>query len=99
MVAIKSSISSNEIQTDYVSNGSIAACQVSWGNLPLCIVCVFSPPHDTTYTYYLDDFEQLFLFLKKQRKAHDELIVYGDLNLDQTNQNTIEPGTDREKCS
>ena len=38
-----------------------------------------------------------FLFLKKQRKAHDELIVYGDLNLDQINWNTIEPGTDREK--
>ena len=97
MVAIKSSISSEEIQTDYDNIGSIAACQVSLGNLSLCIVCVYSPPHDSKYTYTICDFEQLFLFLKKQQKAHDELIVYGVLNLDQINWNTLEPGTDREK--
>ena len=97
MVAIKSSISSDEIQTDYDKNGSKAACQVSLGNLSLCIVCIYSPPHDSKYTYTICDFGKLFLFLKKQQKAHNELIVYSDLNHDQINWNTLEPGTDREK--
>ena len=69
MVAIKSSISSDEIETDYDNNGSIAACQVSLGNLSLCIVCVYSPPHDSKYTYTIDDFEQLFFISKETTES------------------------------
>ena len=63
MAAIKSSILvAIKIQTDYDNNGSIAACHVSLGNLSLCIVCVYSYPHDSKYKFAIDNFEQLFLF-------------------------------------
>ena len=97
MIAVKNSISSDELETDFETDGSIAACKVCIGNLSIAIVCVYSPPVESKYTFTSDDFERLYSFLKKQHTFHDELIIYGDFNLEGINWKTLESKTDIEK--